>query len=163
MVLELGLIVCREKIEGLQGLWNTNTSPWSVLDKHFGSLSCEFSSLDGERQIVFTAGTMGHAITDTWKHTACTERHTDPLQRKLPSPIYIIRLTAGLEFWCFIWLKGKTEEILIDGSHYSASFNICQTTVVYEDELICCSWMLCSSYGLFFMCSKCCSFIAQEV
>ncbi len=136
---------------------------WSVrlLDKHFDSLGCKFSSLDGERQIVFTARTMGRAITETWKHTlthtACTEKHKNPLQRKLPSPIYIIRLTAGLEFCCFIWLKGKTEEILMDGSHYSVSFNVCPSfgcfSLIY-DELVRCSWILCSSYGLFFMCSN---------
>jgi len=72
-------------------------------------------------------------------HTACAERHINPLQRKLQSLIYIIRWTAGLEFCCFIWLKGETEEILIDGSHYSAYSAFVQQLdvfLIYEDESI---------------------------
>lgn len=153
MVLELGQSVCREMIECLQGLQNTNTSSWSVrpLDKQSGSPGCEFSSLDGERQIVFTARTMGRAIADAWKHTLHVLRHIQTL-----SISYIhnqIDFRSGfLPF--FVCSKWKTEETLMDGSHYRVSFNICPTSgccsLIDENELVWCSWMLCSSYGLFF-------------
>lgn len=148
MVLELGQIVCREIIECLQGLRNTNTSldprvcwintsaPWAANFPRW--MERDRQCLQQEQWAV-----QSQKHENTHLHTLHVLRHTNPLQRKLPSPIYIIRLTAGLEFCCFIWLKGKTEEILMDGSHYSVSFNVCPSfgcfSLIYEDELVRCS------------------------